>query len=532
MSSILDKIQWARNPLSSLPQAAARARQARLAEKQFEAKQKAVREAQRVAYQEAQQKAVLPTLEFAKQSATQIRKAFEAGGFEAAAPMVQQFKQDLGAGLQRGDYNLELGAQFGKTALPQSVEEAMRAEQAIEAQIARRLTPEQRTQRAEAVRMEQLKERQAGVTNLANTAEQMERLGVVGGRGELQDAAAAQASARLSAQVEAEAAKPQSTISTQEQEVIQDALQQAGTNPAYLGYAKRLLQSELEPERKDRLSPEMQGAADILLGERKLTAAGAQNLNLLTNHPEYPQAVAKWREQQASALAEERMYKQRRAEAAGKTVILERGTRTGLQKDLISDLQMMNTLDALQTSAKPEMFTLQGRVGNKLLSIASHISPTLWGQGELVDSLQARKVVNNDVEQFFQAYRKYITGAQAGLKEIEMLKNSMLNMELSWPEFQASLKQLNSKIGRTIRLRNKILSKGLDLSDEEIGRELDAAWMAGDQANSRKDRVAREKALLQGGMTDPDLRIKTLLAEGYISEKQAKAVMKKLAERK
>jgi len=68
----------------------------------------------------------------------------------------------------------------------------------------------------------------------------------------------------------------------------------------------------------------------------------------------------------------------------------------------------------------------------------------------------------NGVEQFFNKYRKEITGAAAGEKELADLKKSSLNEDMSPSELMGALDQLVSKYTSDAEFKKNVLNKGLN----------------------------------------------------------------------
>lgn len=209
------------------------------------------------------------------------------------------------------------------------------------------------------------------------------------------------------------------------------------------------------------------------------------------------------------------------------TVGLTKGERTSVGKDVMRETGILANLEAVRQKAKPEQFGYLARARNKGASFIAQLNPK-WLPKTEEEFLRNRTKVYGAVEMLFQQYRKYVTGAQAGLVELERLKGTFLNPDQSWPEFQARMEELQDRFARGIRLKRKILRENKHMSPEEIGDLVDQEIVFGDeQANSKKDRNARLDEL--GGMSEAD-KLLTLHREGYIDQQTLDAALGKLGE--
>jgi hypothetical protein len=80
--------------------------------------------------------------------------------------------------------------------------------------------------------------------------------------------------------------------------------------------------------------------------------------------------------------------------------------------------------------------------------------------------------MRTNVEQAFNTYRKEITGAAASVKELDRLKKSMFNMDMSPTEFTAAISQFENLMVRSRDLYNNLLSQGVSPGD--AGKEVDS----------------------------------------------------------
>lgn len=130
--------------------------------------------------------------------------------------------------------------------------------------------------------------------------------------------------------------------------------------------------------------------------------------------------------------------------------------------------------------------------------------------------LGGRTRFTQQVNQFFNDYRKLITGAAASIQEMEDLKKAIFNTDQSPTQFQESYQQFREKLARGLRLRNRLLREGYDISDSKSGGSLfdDAFQRGGDD-----DTVAQFVHLTEKlGLNDRDA-LNHMAAQGYPLDK-------------
>jgi len=155
---------------------------------------------------------------------------------------------------------------------------------------------------------------------------------------------------------------------------------------------------------------------------------------------------------------------------------------TELQKDVINKEDALRNLASLREDFKTNYFTYPGQIGLSASKIAektqgipgvdlaaNNIAEGLTGmdaKGREQYIQNATKYVNS-IEQFFNTYRKEITGAGAGLDEIKLLKKSYLNGDMAPSEFLGALDQImNKSIGES-EFKKNILNKGIDVTSNQ-----------------------------------------------------------------
>lgn len=178
--------------------------------------------------------------------------------------------------------------------------------------------------------------------------------------------------------------------------------------------------------------------------------------------------------------------------SAGGTVTLPDGTviqtqspttavKTEAMKDLKDRELGLQKLTAIRDEFDPSQFTYAGKVGRGASAVAelSKGTPGLEQASELVAKTVTGKDAEaraanlekatgylNSVEQFFNTYRKDITGAAAAEKELKMLRDSFINGDLAPSQFKGALDQLLVKYTSEAEFNKNILNKGIDTSTD------------------------------------------------------------------
>ncbi len=189
---------------------------------------------------------------------------------------------------------------------------------------------------------------------------------------------------------------------------------------------------------------------------------------------------------------------------------LSKPTETAVQKDVIGLMEQAKNLDVLKDTVMKDAFTLQGQVKGKLVRLADWVKYPLSKSNK--EFLGRTRHTIESVEQIFNTYRKEITGAQAAMKEISMLRDSIINRKLTPTELEYSLSRYTNQIKRTLRLKRMLLNQGV--LGKKLGTEIDKLFVTGDDVPDIEiDRYGDE--LKAKGMNDNEI-MSVLEAEGYI----------------
>jgi hypothetical protein len=155
---------------------------------------------------------------------------------------------------------------------------------------------------------------------------------------------------------------------------------------------------------------------------------------------------------------------------------------TEVQKDLKNKELAMDQLKKIEGGYDPSYFTYRGQasVGTSQFAEKSEGTPLLESAAEGIASavsgkskedrakfIEQRSAYMNNVDQLFNAYKKEITGAAAGEKELELIRDSFLNGQMSPSQFTGALKQVVDKYKSEAEYNRNILNKGVNTTSPD-----------------------------------------------------------------
>lgn len=168
------------------------------------------------------------------------------------------------------------------------------------------------------------------------------------------------------------------------------------------------------------------------------------------------------------------------------TVVKMQGLNTPvqgkLQQDVLDKEKGLSQFEEIEKGYDPDYFTYRNQKGAGAASVAQKskgiplieqgaeaLAGVLTGKTkeERAEFLSKRKAYMNGVEQMFNTYKKEITGAAAGEKEIEQIRNSFINGDLSPSEFKGALEQIVDRYKSESTQAKKALGSGLDIGTSQ-----------------------------------------------------------------
>lgn len=160
---------------------------------------------------------------------------------------------------------------------------------------------------------------------------------------------------------------------------------------------------------------------------------------------------------------------------------LNNSTQSETQKNLMSSEKALTQFEQINKDYDPAYFTYANQAGAKLSKEAEKSSgipgvsqgteflanlTTGMDKEERSKFLAKRAGYMNKVDQMFNTYKKEITGAAAGEKEIEQLRASFLNGNMSPSEFKGSLEQVVSKYKTEANQYKNALGSGIEVNSK------------------------------------------------------------------
>lgn len=144
-------------------------------------------------------------------------------------------------------------------------------------------------------------------------------------------------------------------------------------------------------------------------------------------------------------------------------------TKGKLQEDTMKLIEQASSMRKIGEDFKRDYLTYWGRIKQYGLNVASKSGADIGTENkEFVGGMRA---FVERVEAFYQKWRKEITGAQAVMKEIEMLRESVLNKKVSPDEFEASYNRMMNDIELSLKLKQELMQKGF--KGNELGQKID-----------------------------------------------------------
>jgi hypothetical protein len=187
---------------------------------------------------------------------------------------------------------------------------------------------------------------------------------------------------------------------------------------------------------------------------------------------------------------------------------LASGNVAKAQEKVTTAMDNLARLREIRTTFDPQFLTYLGQGRQALLRTKERAGVTLDPAEQ--QSVGQYRQFSEGVDQFFNQYRKDITGAAAAVSELSSLKDAILNKDLSPTEFVASFDRLVNESTRTINIQNALLEQGLTPSSKAFQQQADQLFMSGQGKNYKQRGTELEKQ----GLSDDQIR-QQLRLEGY-----------------
>lgn len=178
------------------------------------------------------------------------------------------------------------------------------------------------------------------------------------------------------------------------------------------------------------------------------------------------------------------------------------------QEKVTSAIDNLSRLKDIRSTFDPQFLTYVGKGRQAFLKTKERAGVSLDPTEK--QYLGQYRQFSEGVEQFFNQYKKDITGAAAAVAEISALKDSIINTDLSPTEFTSSYDRLVNEATRTINIQNSLLEKGLSPSSKDFQNQADQLFLSGRGKNFMQRGMELEKQGLNDDQIKQQLRL-----EGY-----------------
>lgn len=118
-------------------------------------------------------------------------------------------------------------------------------------------------------------------------------------------------------------------------------------------------------------------------------------------------------------------------------------TQSDIDERLVTNQVALRDLDRIKENMNTQLLEIGPRLGTKVATIADFLGVSTESQKDRITAVES---FMTPVEQFFNTYRKNITGAAASEKELKMLRDTFINRDISPTQFEA---RFNSIMDRT-----------------------------------------------------------------------------------
>ncbi len=139
---------------------------------------------------------------------------------------------------------------------------------------------------------------------------------------------------------------------------------------------------------------------------------------------------------------------------------LTKTTASGVQEKVLDAERSLSDLSAIANSYSGDFLTYEGRAK----SFAGGIADRAGFNNDLTKFNASREKFKNSVNQFFNQYKKEITGSAAGEQEMIDLRNSMFNEKLGPQQFKAAFDQFVGKARKNYELNKRTARTGVDVA--------------------------------------------------------------------
>jgi len=141
---------------------------------------------------------------------------------------------------------------------------------------------------------------------------------------------------------------------------------------------------------------------------------------------------------------------------------MSKKTQGSLEGDILSGTDALDQLNMIEATFEKDFYTIGGKSEAWLKNFFNKMDPSQ------VDAFTQRKGVHDQyVLQYFNAYRKWVTGVASGEKEMAWIQRSIPSSKDAPMTFESKLKSIKAYTEKAIARQKLALNKGLNI--EPIG---------------------------------------------------------------
>ena len=137
---------------------------------------------------------------------------------------------------------------------------------------------------------------------------------------------------------------------------------------------------------------------------------------------------------------------------------LQKPTKNLLEKQITSNRQQLDQVNQVYDNWDDTMFTYKGKAERALAQVADKAGVASEGQKEI---LNKRQTLQAGIATLFNAYRKAVTGAAASDVELQRLKKTYLNEDMSPEEARAARDNITRALIRDTEVHADMLKSGI-----------------------------------------------------------------------
>lgn len=164
------------------------------------------------------------------------------------------------------------------------------------------------------------------------------------------------------------------------------------------------------------------------------------------------------------------------------------GASTEIEKGYAGLIEQVSSVEEIAKTQMTDIFTFGGKLKNVWLKNLDKVDPEKLTPEErkwLGDAYVFKANIGRAADQ----YRVAITGAQAGMKEIEKLESRIFNEKMSPSEFIGLMDYMTDRMKKGLRIKKMLAEEGFNAGDKLFGEKFDKLYMSYDDPTLNKESI-------------------------------------------